>query len=498
MKLNLRVLTVSYLGFGVMTERDEDHELEKLKNLLIGKNNNRIDDLEILNVIQSLMQDERSISLKNKSGINTISKILSFLNEQTSKDPNFTEAWLIQGTLFYKIERYNRAVEVFDSALRSMSNELVWNKGKHLNYIYALKFKAFSLCRLGRYKEALDALNQILMICPEDSEIQEYKNKLHKLTNKKCVEELNEINVGCSTLLKNLTDCFVSYKLTTQNFGIMENVVIPIVTEFGFKNVYSHTFDEKKSFDFTIGKLRYSKFFLCELTDFPKDVIYELGLAHAWGIPSLILTQDNKSVPIDLASKFPTIVYNTSENGIVDLKIQLRSHLRDYIESPKTLLDPTIKRYIDTQKTISFEFFSKEINPVKAFKSISNILNLLDQIEKLDHMELVEIKSGSLGSWINVDFEAITSLVEKIVFIVPEWRKKDAEGKKILAEADITKAQEKQILDETNRKNIEFLLKIIKCVKDSGLSQLKIDSQLSISNKEGEVEIEFLNPNFLS
>lgn len=157
----------------------------------------RKSDLEVIDIIGSLMQD-KDFSLEDESSF-TINKILAFLNKETTEDQSFTEAWLIKGTVLYKTGKYNGSIEAFNSALEtipevtSKENLPLWTKSDSINYRYALKFKALAQFKLGRYKESLDILNEILAIYPEDVEIQKYKNMLHTLEDESLIKELNTL-----------------------------------------------------------------------------------------------------------------------------------------------------------------------------------------------------------------------------------------------------------------------------------------------------------------
>ncbi len=186
-----------------MTEKEEEYELEQVKgnssheegSTGSGIDKQREDYLDIINIIESLMKNE-DYPLKNESII-TISKILSFLNKEIHDDKNFTEAWLIKGTVLYKTGRYNGAIDAFDGALESMPREVsegkveMWKEKNGINYRYALKFKAFAFCKLGRYREALNALYEITAIYPEDPEIESHKNMLRTLENERLTRGKN-------------------------------------------------------------------------------------------------------------------------------------------------------------------------------------------------------------------------------------------------------------------------------------------------------------------
>ncbi|RXA20882.1 tetratricopeptide repeat protein [Methanosarcina sp. MSH10X1] len=187
-----------------MAEADKDRELmQSERNPLHEEefpgswiNEERQTNLEVIEIIGSLMQDEE-FSLEDESSL-TINKILSFLNKEIDENRNFTEALLIKGTVLYKTGKYNGAIEAFDRALETIPEETdgnlsLWTKNDSINYKYALKFKALALFKLGRYKKGLDALNEILAVYPDDLEIQEYKNIISVLEDERLIKELNNL-----------------------------------------------------------------------------------------------------------------------------------------------------------------------------------------------------------------------------------------------------------------------------------------------------------------
>jgi len=188
-----------------MTETDKNRELKQSEKSSLydeefpgsGVSEGRKNDLEAIDIIGSLMKDEE-FSLENESSF-TINKILSFLNREIDENQNFTEALLIKGTVLYKTGKYSIAIETFDRALETIPEEIpgenlsLWTESDSINYKYALKLKAFALFRLGKYREGLDVLNEILAVYPDDMEIQEYKTIISTLEDESLIKELNNL-----------------------------------------------------------------------------------------------------------------------------------------------------------------------------------------------------------------------------------------------------------------------------------------------------------------
>jgi len=160
---------------------------------------------KIIGLIESLMLNE-DYPLENESS-HTIDEMLSFLNKEIDKDPKFTECWLIKGMVLYKIGKPGSAIDVFDDALdrmpfdTSINKAYVWKKNNWMSFKYALKFKALSLCKLGKYEEALDELKyglyEISDIFPTDSEMKMYKNVLNSENELDSPDEIIYIFTGC-------------------------------------------------------------------------------------------------------------------------------------------------------------------------------------------------------------------------------------------------------------------------------------------------------------
>lgn len=205
-----------------MTEKYEDYKPGQSGENLQHKNESaespgtesgiadeKSDHNKVIGLIESLMLNE-DYSLENESS-HTIDEMLSFLNQEIDADPDFTECWLIKGTVLYKIGEYSSAIDVFDDALDSMpfdtsiNKAYVWKKNNWMSYKYALKFKALSLCKLGKYNEASDelkyALYEVSDLFPLDSEMKMYKNVLNSKNELDSPAETIYIFTGCGSEL---------------------------------------------------------------------------------------------------------------------------------------------------------------------------------------------------------------------------------------------------------------------------------------------------------
>lgn len=71
----------------------------------------------------------------------------------------------------------------------------------------------------------------------------------------------------------------------------------------------------------------HAKLVICDCTQKNPNVFYELGLAHAIGKPTILITQNKTDIPFDLQGH-RYIEYQTTEAGLAKLAIELKRALR--------------------------------------------------------------------------------------------------------------------------------------------------------------------------
>lgn len=122
--------------------------------------------------------------------------------------------------------------------------------------------------------------------------------------------ESNEVIVR----LGNLTaSCFVIMPFSPVYQTLYERVIRPAIEEAGLPCVRADEVYTKSQVTHDVWKqIRACRLVVAELTGKNPNVLYELGLAHAIGKPSIIITRDEADVPFDLrALRF--LYYNTDE-----------------------------------------------------------------------------------------------------------------------------------------------------------------------------------------
>jgi hypothetical protein len=86
-----------------------------------------------------------------------------------------------------------------------------------------------------------------------------------------------------------------------------------------------------------------SSLLLADITDRNPNVFYEIGIAHAWELDVLMITQEAKQIPFDTSS-LRHIVYETSAEGLARLNFLLRQVARTSAGSTLTPLSIEIMK----------------------------------------------------------------------------------------------------------------------------------------------------------
>ena len=292
---------------------------------------------------------------------------------------------------------------------------------------------------------------------------------------------------------------FISYTWSNRHAAsVIREVIRPALAELGWYHA-----DPRDAlvgtaiYDFIVRSIRRSQLFICFLSRSNPNVLYELGLAHAWGIPTLVLTEAMESVPFDISTKYPVLIYSDSPDSYEWFRGRLIEFLSRMERQRPSLLAPSYRRYLDTRRAISIELFSPKIDAIRASSVLHDVLSILDKIEPLKGAKLDEVRVGSFGAWVSSNLTSITNLVEKIVFFIPEWRKKNAERVKIeaqaevlLAQADKLNAEAEEARRDSARKDAKALLDMIVSSRNMGLTRVTIGNRLRIeSDEKGHVTI---------
>ena len=130
------------------------------------------------------------------------------------------------------------------------------------------------------------------------------------------------------------------------------------------------------------------------------------------------------------------------------------------------------------------------------FLFTGEFIKLIKKLTAAPEIELIDISKGSLKSLLRIDFKSWTELLEKIIFILPETRKKNAEAFKIKAEAAMILAQAGKLQAETHKlftdadmQQRDAFTSLLEKYKRLGF-KIQLDKELTIAlNEKGEINL---------
>ena len=293
--------------------------------------------------------------------------------------------------------------------------------------------------------------------------------------------------------------CFISYPWSDSNIDhVIRNAVLPALRDAGWEVLDPRFLSVGGPiFDWIAQSIRKADLIIADISIPNQNISYELGMAHGWGKRSILISQSTEQIPFDIGSRYQIFLYTRSVESIESLRSRIFNTLNRYNQTRISLRDPSIDRIVSKEKSISIELFRKDMSPVQSFRYVYQVIDALDHISVIYESSIAQIKVGSLGAWISSNLKTITSLVEKIIFFIPEYRlrnsnrlKIDAETQAILAQAEKTRAEANKIRNETSRKNVKKLLETMEFCQKVGPSKVTIGDRLFLeTNENGLVKI---------
>jgi CheY-like chemotaxis protein len=117
--------------------------------------------------------------------------------------------------------------------------------------------------------------------------------------------------------------CFVLMPFRKEFDAIYEDVVQPLLRNNGIDcRRADEIYGVADVMDDILAGIAEADFLIAELTSRNPNVFYELGLAHAFNKPVILMVQDIESVPFDLKQR-RCIVYTADHRGVGKLQVDL-------------------------------------------------------------------------------------------------------------------------------------------------------------------------------
>lgn len=240
--------------------------------------------------------------------------------------------------------------------------------------------------------------------------------------------------------------------------------------------------------DVIVQAIRRADLTVSEISTQSANTVYELGLTHAWGTPSIILTRDWERLPFDVAAHYSVLPYQYDDGeGLDRLADNLNFLLERAAAARFAVLPKYLDRYVSRRESVRIEFCERVLPSPVLFRDLAELVEALNGIEVLEGARIEEVRIGSVSALLVAAVEKIASIADKLLLAVPETRKRWKEGSKIDDERALIRARTRQtdavtdaIRDENVRKNIDKLLDVSERLGRGGTFRLTIGDRLQI------------------
>lgn len=127
-------------------------------------------------------------------------------------------------------------------------------------------------------------------------------------------------------------DAFVVIPFKPKFDEIYEDVIKPVCEDIGYNVEKADSTNAQQNILKNIIKgIAEADLLIADLTDSNPNVFYEVGVAHALGIPTVLMTQDIDSIPFDLRP-YAMNEYSRDFSDVRDLREELESIAEDHLD----------------------------------------------------------------------------------------------------------------------------------------------------------------------
>lgn len=236
--------------------------------------------------------------------------------------------------------------------------------------------------------------------------------------------------------------CFLSYAHVDKEFVLGE--VAPVLKELGLDVWMDYERIQIGSYiqDAIMKGIREAHLIVAVLNRRSTYVNFEIGAAMGQAKPTLAILRE-KDVPSDLMGLSYLRWLDSYDE-------RFRHNLRHSIEViTYNPIDETIYKAAESERIVGISIGQGNTDIEKQLRFTVDVLALLQEISGSRDLQLVQARKGSLSSFFSLDLRPWAELIEKVIFFIPEWKKKKLENIQIQADIDKTNAEREQIESET-------------------------------------------------
>ena len=287
----------------------------------------------------------------------------------------------------------------------------------------------------------------------------------------------------------NKNKCFLSYAHSDMEF--VQNKILPILNELDLKIWLDINEIETGTsiYDIIVKGMREADFVIAVFNGRSSYVNFEVGAALGQGKPVLAILTDEQQMPTDVRN-FNFIYFNRSKISEFIANLKRAIHLLN-----ENIIDKSDFEFAEGKKIIGIQIGFENSDYEQELRLTADLIKLLKEISGSDNIKLIQPSKGSLKSLLSIDLKSWAGLIEKIIFFIPEWKKKQAENQKIIAETKEIEARARKTNSEANKIDIEIkiqqagaLLDLIEKGRALGV-KLQLDDDLLLLSGQGEIRI---------
>lgn len=171
-------------------------------------------------------------------------------------------------------------------------------------------------------------------------------------------------------------------------------------------------------------------------------VNFEVGAAIGQAKPTLAVLREQE-IPSDLMGL-------SYLRWIDSYDEHFRHNFRHAIEViAHNPIDKTIYKAAENERIVGISIGYGNTDIEKQLRFTVDILALLQEISGTRDIQLVQARKGSFTSFFSLDLRPWAELIEKVIFFIPEWKKRKLQNLQIQADIDKTIAEKEQIESTT-------------------------------------------------
>lgn len=169
--------------------------------------------------------------------------------------------------------------------------------------------------------------------------------------------------------------------------GLISAVLQPLLSKLGYEVEASHTDNDQGMISHRIIEhLLFDDLVIVNVSGLNPNVMYELGIRHATGLPTLLISNDLSTLPFDIKD-LRSIEYTDDMQGTIDLASTLENILSDSEKLKDTKRNPVLSiakdNIIESQiKEMDFTNITSQDIVQELFKSVEELKDEVSRMNK--------------------------------------------------------------------------------------------------------------------